>query len=141
MKLIDYKETYYFYSGKVSDIARQSSFAGFAIIWIFKGGDRDIIFLDYGLMLSAIFFTICLTCDLLQYIYQTAAWGIYHWRLEKDLGKKIKNIKLLNNKEVDHNEKINILALILFWLKLVFVIVGYIILSKYILENILITGR
>ena len=36
MKLRNYRQTYYDYSGKASDIARQLSFAGIAIIWIFK---------------------------------------------------------------------------------------------------------
>ncbi len=36
MKLSDYRETYYEFSGKLSDVSRQLSFAGIALIWLFK---------------------------------------------------------------------------------------------------------
>ena len=36
MKLSDYRETYYEFSGKASDVTRQLAFAGIAIVWIFK---------------------------------------------------------------------------------------------------------
>jgi len=36
MNLQDYRDDFYTYSGKASDISRQLAFAGIAIIWIFK---------------------------------------------------------------------------------------------------------
>jgi hypothetical protein len=36
MKLQDYRNDFYLFSGKASDISRQLAFAAIAIIWIFK---------------------------------------------------------------------------------------------------------
>ena len=36
MKLSEYKKTYEDFSGKASNVVRQLSFAGIAVIWIFK---------------------------------------------------------------------------------------------------------
>jgi hypothetical protein len=42
MKLQKARDTYYEYSGKLSDITRQLSFAGIAIVWIFRAGDKGV---------------------------------------------------------------------------------------------------
>ena len=37
-KLSEFKEDYYHFTGKLSDINRQIAFAGIALIWVFKKG-------------------------------------------------------------------------------------------------------
>ena len=36
MKLSDYRETYYEFSGIASEVSRKLSFAGIALVWLFK---------------------------------------------------------------------------------------------------------
>jgi hypothetical protein len=75
MKLKDALENYYVFTGKASDVLRQLSFAGIAIIWMFKlqaGGQTKI---PEALILPAAIFTGGLAFDLLQYLSASAMWG------------------------------------------------------------------
>ena len=40
-KLSEYKNDYYYFTGKLSEINRQIAFAGIALIWIFKNGENS----------------------------------------------------------------------------------------------------
>jgi hypothetical protein len=41
MKLKEYLETFYTFSEKTSNIARQLGFAGIALIWVFRGTNKN----------------------------------------------------------------------------------------------------
>lgn len=91
MKGIEYKAVYENHSAKLSDITRQISFAGIAIIWVFKNSKDGAVFLDSAFVLPAILFVVALAFDLLQYLYQTITWlSVFsnhqrHDRLAKDV--------------------------------------------------------
>ena len=77
MKPSEYKETYQWYSGKTSDVVRQLSFAGIAIIWIFKVQSQGIPKIPNVLLVPLGLFCISLAFDLLQYVLGYIIWYIF----------------------------------------------------------------
>ena len=76
MKLQEPRESYYYNTGKLGEIVRQLDFAGIAVVWMFRStsqtGHTDDR-LIYPLALHVTY----LGLDLLQYIYASAAWGLF----------------------------------------------------------------
>ena len=64
-------------SSRASDITRQLSFAGIAIIWIYKTGTSGTEKLIPSLILPAVLIIITLVLDLLQYLIGTLLWKSY----------------------------------------------------------------
>ena len=54
-------------TGKLSEVARQAAYAGFAVIWIFKTGTETSYHLDRSLILAGTLLALALACDLAQY--------------------------------------------------------------------------
>jgi hypothetical protein len=80
MKVKEAKKAYYELSGILSERMRNLCFAGIAIVWIFRVGDSDI---PDDLLLPLVLFVLSLSCDLLHYIYASAAWRIFYRMCEK----------------------------------------------------------
>lgn len=129
MKLKDIRETYYSYTAKASDISRQISFAGIAIIWIFKTDVNDKIALPDELICAAILLLISLSLDLFQYIYASAAWGIFHRVNEMRNGVDYED-------EIVAPSSINWPTIVFFWGKLISLIFGYYALIHYGLTSV-----
>lgn len=85
MKLSDYRGTYYEFSGKASDCARNLAFAGIALVWIFKTSDSPTPKIPNEFILPTVFLVLTLAFDLLQYIVATAVWGFFQWNEERKL--------------------------------------------------------
>jgi len=118
MKLADAREHYYTFSGKLSDASRQLSFAGIAIVWIFAVKSAENVSLPHEMYLSLSLFVSSLLFDLLQYVYATAAWGIYH-RLKEFAGTSESAI-------FTAPAWINTATLTFFWLKSGAVVIGFV---------------
>lgn len=124
MKLSEIREAYEELSGKLSEINRQLCFAGFAIIWIFNKSMGDFS-VPQELYLPAFFLCASLFSDLLQYIVSSISWYIYYLR------------KRSNNNEdediqVDEPEKLNIAPWILFFLKIILLVTGYVFIGIFL---------
>lgn len=85
MKLSDYKKDYDALTGKASDVARHLSFAGIAIVWIFRSGEGPETRLPKVLLLSLGLFAGSLFFDLLHYVIASVVWGRFHREQEKHL--------------------------------------------------------
>ncbi len=84
MKLQEYRETFYSFSGKASDISRQLAFAAIAIIWLFKKDTpAGQITVPPDLVLPGILTVAALTADLLQYSLGSLIWHHHYRSLEK----------------------------------------------------------
>jgi len=59
MKLEDVRQAYEDLSGKASDIVRQLSLAGLALVWLFHAGSDKTLTLDKILLRAAIFYLRC----------------------------------------------------------------------------------
>ena len=124
MNLSDYRKDYYQFSGKASDVARQLSLAGIALIWIFKVEKAGPLAVPPELYLPAILFVVSLGLDLLQYLLSAAIWGMfseYHTRKGVD-----------EDTELEAPEFFNWPSLVCFWGKLLTVLYAYSELFRYI---------
>lgn len=127
MKLPETKAAYDLFSGKASDIARQLSFAGIAVIWLFRAGEKSSggIPFDKSLMWPLLGFVAALACDMAQYIYASTAWGIFNRRKENLLGAN-------SRKQFTAPAAINWPTLIFFWGKIAAVVASYSYLLHYL---------
>jgi len=129
MKLEDYKQDFYTFTGKLSDINRQIAFAGIALIWIFKKSNGIEITICAELVFPSILLASALAFDILQYIYQSAAWAIFFRYHEK--------------RSIDENQDIlapsfmNYFSWFCFIMKVLLVIISYIYIIRYLLENLI----
>lgn len=86
MKLSKFKEDSYYFSGKVSDLTRQLSFAGIALIWILKKDSLNAgLEIPLKLIQPLLFFALSLSFDFLQYLYSTIVWTLFHLHHENKL--------------------------------------------------------
>lgn len=82
--LEDYRQAYYEFSGKASDIARTLALSGLAIIWIFNKSDGGGgLYLPREFFAPAIWLVLALAFDLLQYVVAAFVWGTFHRVMEK----------------------------------------------------------
>jgi hypothetical protein len=82
MKISDYRDSYYLYSGKVSDITRQMALAGIAVVWIFKESAGTQYKISNELLIPSIGFLIALAFDLIQYVVGAVIWKRHYRELE-----------------------------------------------------------
>lgn len=127
MKLKDYKNTYEYFSGKLSDICRNLSFMGFGVVWILIGGIENLKpdKIPFALKLVLIGLVLSLLMDVLHYTYQTIVWYYYFRHLEKRDG---------TDSDVKLTAPIWIagVAWILFGLKILLMFISYVALLVFI---------
>jgi len=126
MKLKDAREYYTQRTTKLSEVVRQLNFAGIAVIWLFRTGDKaggipytDVLLWPLGLLVASA------TFDLLHYAYASAAWGIFHRTKEKEL-------KHDQNTEIHAPAAINWASNFFFWGKTIMTVAAYFLLVTYI---------
>lgn len=138
MKLSQYKEDYYLFTGKLSDINRQAAFAGIALIWIFKEKDSEGFIVCSDLVWPAIFLIASLGTDMLQYIYQSIAWSVFYRKHEKENNKKeIEDRKKIEEIDVDASPRLNYLTWALFGVKIILVIIAYTLIILFLKSKLL----
>ena len=133
MKLPEYRQTFYDYSGKVSDLSRQLAFAGLAVIWIFKkDGATDKLTIPGALTLPLLLLVASLACDVLQYFAGTVVWWLFY---------RIKEIRGFTDEQElgDHSPWLEAPIWIFFLFKFIFLIVAYACIARYLFANL--TGR
>lgn len=129
MKLRDYRDDFYTFSGKASDVSRQLAFAGIAIIWLFKKDTVPGITLPRELLMPGILIVASLTTDMLHYCLASVTWRLFYRHQEKaGVGER---------KELTHSVWLERPIWALFCLKIVFVLLAYIWILQYLLNVIL----
>ncbi len=86
MKLSDSREHYYTATESLSTVARQLAFAGIAVVWIFVQKQESQFSIPQLLVWPLYLFVLTLAFDLLQYVYASAAWGIFSRSKELSVG-------------------------------------------------------
>ena len=127
MRLSEIRTAYEDLSGKLSDISRQLCFAGFAVIWIYNKSDNNIS-VPQELYLPTLLLCVSLFFDVMQYLVASLSWYIFY------LNKREKNTND-DNVEIKEPEKLNIVPWILFVLKIITLIVGYIYIGKFLISK------
>jgi hypothetical protein len=84
VKLQDYRDDFYTYSGKASDLSRQLAFAGIALIWLFKKESGGQLTIPNELVLPSIFIVVALALDLIHYCLASVIWRIFYRSKEKE---------------------------------------------------------
>ena len=130
MLLKDARDSYYYNSGKVSDLVRQLALAGIGLIFILAFGQEIADQrLPRSLLYPAIFIVVALFLDFAQYAVATATWGIYA-RLKEKNG-------VDEDQEFEAPAAINWAGLVFFWLKTGFLVLAYALLGAYIIDRLL----
>ena len=124
MKIADYRADYYAFSSKTSEIARQLSFAGIALIWVFKPKDAAPTAIPVELLWPAALFVLTLALDLLHAAYGTLVWGLFSRYHEKQ--------HIGADAELDAPAWFNWPSLGFFWGKVLAVVVAYVITLSYV---------
>lgn len=135
LKLSEIRDAYERSSSKLGEINRQLCFAGFAAVWIFnKSSDKFSI--PAELYWPMLMWCISLCFDVLQYSYKSLCWYLVYI-INKPSGQKNPNRKETEDDIlVDESEKLNIPTWALFFLKVITMSIGYIMLIKFILSQI-----
>jgi hypothetical protein len=126
MKLSDYRETYYEFSGKASEVARKLAFAGIAVVWIFKASGTSSPKIPLDLYLPTGLFVLTLVFDLLQYVSATIVWGIFQWKEERKLN------DINDDPELGAHPLCKLPQNIFFLLKIIVISLGYILLALFV---------
>src|ERR1700691_5269431 len=117
MTKADAKKAYEDLSAKASDIVRQLSFGGIALIWLFRLGTDKVFTLDQTMLNAALFIFLALFFDFLQYLCSTLIWFIYFRYKEK------KNIPTAEDFKAP--EQLNWPGWVFFGAKAVMILVAY----------------
>lgn len=155
MKLKEAQDTYEARSTRLSEIVRQLNFAGIAVIWLFRSGDKTggIPYTD-ALLWPLGVFLISAAFDLLQYAYASAAWGIFSRQQEKKLNQRLDEMERKGSQEEGKRKRgkveredaeakvddeieeapgpINWVSNSFFWGKAILTVLGYYFLISYI---------
>jgi hypothetical protein len=129
VKLPGYRTDFYFYSGKVSDIARQLCFAGIAIIWLFKKDTAAGITVPQELVLPGAIIVSALAIDLIQYIIASLTWFIYY---------RVQELKGVSDEQElgNHSGWLEVPIWVAFVLKTAGVLAAYYLLIKYFFKTV-----
>lgn len=113
------QEYYRISTETLSALVRQLAFAGIAIVWLFSDTKNlRAIAIPDDLTRAAILIVAALSCDFLQFVYRSAAWGIVNRR--RELG------KLVEREGGPFPAWINWPSLALFWGKVALLMAAYV---------------
>lgn len=130
MTLDDVRKCYQDSSKQAGDVGRTLSFAGVAVIWIFKTGDGSAAAVPAALIPALLCFATSLGLDLLQYLAASAIWGYYGRHQEKWLHE---------NGDTKNTFRapvyLNWPAIAFFWLKSLSVVAGQVLLIAFLVKR------
>lgn len=126
MNLQGYRETFYTYSGKASDLNRQLGFAGIGIIWLFKKETAGALSLPPEIILPGIFIVASLALDMLQYVVGAIIWRIFY---------RLKELAHVGEKaDLSHSPLLEGAITSLFALKILCLLIAYYLIFKFLIQ-------
>jgi hypothetical protein len=129
VRLQDYRDTFYEFSGKASDLSRQLAFAAIALIWLFKKDVGGQPTLPRELILPGILVVASLTLEMLQYCVASIIWRTFYRRKEE--------AGVGENVEIEHSEWLERPITLLFAAKIVCVVAAYIAIFIFLIKTLL----
>jgi hypothetical protein len=126
VKLSEYKQSFYQFSGKASDVTRAAALGGIALVWVFKVEGKPIPCLPADLLRPAAFFAGGLGLDVMQYVIGALTWGSFHRYHERRLTDPAQD------PELSHPPWLVWPINGLFVLKIVTVVWGYVLLGQFL---------
>ena len=131
MKLSKFREKADKYTSKTSEITRQLSLAGVAIIWLFYHQNLQSPALDKFLLIPLIFLVLALLFDLLQYFVGGKTWMDFYRKKEKELR------SLENDPEILAPSRLNKPIYFFYYGKIVLMVFSYFFIIGYLLDILL----
>lgn len=123
------RDTYSSSTGTISTQLRTYALAGFAIVWLFKTGDGSVAspyVLDENLLIGAMTLIVFIGLDMLQYLYKIIAWD---WPRRNATEEKASP----DDEDLFYVwDQINSIATILFGLKVLALIIGYVWIFRHV---------
>lgn len=126
MKLKEAKEAFYEASNTLTENTRKLCFAGIAIVWIFKVGEKNAGGIPFStdLLWPLGAFVMGLAFDVLHYFYQSTIWWLYYaWKHARGVDDEAR---------INPPGVINFLTFIFFYGKVIFCGYGFYCLLVYI---------
>jgi hypothetical protein len=128
VKLQDYRNDSYTFSGKASDLNRQLGFAGIALIWLFKKDVSGQIVIPHILIWAGALIVVSLTPDMLHYCIGWYTWHSF-FRKNEDAG-------VDENTELEHEPKLVYPIIGCFIAKVVSVIAAYVVILSFLIRTL-----
>lgn len=126
MKLSEIRKDYEELSGLLSKLNRQLAFAGIGIVWLFRVTDaKGGTSIDPKMLTPILCFVISFAFDLLQYLWQSWVWYVFYW-----FKRCCKGLK--EDDETNEPEWPNVIAWIMFTVKVGALMIAYIKLGLYL---------
>jgi hypothetical protein len=132
MILQEYRQTFYDYSGKVSDLNRQLAFGAIAIIWLFKRDYAGQPTIPHALLLPGFFAALGLSFDMLHYLVASVIWRFFYRRKEKE--------HIDEDVDIKHGVLLELPIWLLFGLKLLFTMICYGFIAHFLVNALLSTS-
>ncbi|WP_369301470.1 hypothetical protein [Pseudomonas sp. N2-5-1-1] len=82
-KLKEFRQDYYYFSGKVSDNVRSLCLSAVAVIWVFKQEIGGLTTLPTALYWALLWVICALALDFMQYLYASVTWAVFSRYKEK----------------------------------------------------------
>jgi hypothetical protein len=133
VKLAAAQEAHYSHSGTASSIARQSAFAGIAIVWLFNGSGEGSppISLPPVLLLATLLLVLTLVLDLMQYVIATLVWSWFARRIET-----VQKHQPPEKQELPASPYLNWPSIGCFWGKVATLFAAYTMLALFLLPHV-----
>lgn len=138
MKFAEIRETYYVYSGKLSDVVRQLGLAGIAIIWIFKQEIDGVPSVPRLLVFAGVALAVGLACDLLQYALGTEMWLRFFHAREEEAAARLGAPGAIpfdpEEEDWDVPAYLNKIPIVFFWGKFISTLAGYVLILIFLID-------
>ena len=129
MKLKEAWDNYADHTRRVGELVRQLSFAGIAVIWLFRIEDDGSTRIADDLRLPTLLLVLSLALDFLQAAIGSAVWGVFGRKKELEFGEDYAG-------DFKRPRQINWPALTLFWAKTAGIVLAYALLLEAIAKRI-----
>lgn len=134
MKTIDkYKEDYYYYTGKASEINRSLALGGIAVIWIFKTTVIGNPIIPVPLITPLIWLVVALGLDLMQYIIGGLIWYAFYKYQES----RVKAAIITPDSDIKAPGILPGIIHVFYWTKLISTLIAYCYLLSFLYSKII----
>jgi hypothetical protein len=136
MKLGKVREEVYYFSQKASEANQKLAIAGIALIWLFKVTVNSNIQVSLILFLALISFIASLAVEIIHYSILAPIWSKHYNNEYRRLSLNSQDLTNIEETEVDEPSEGNLLGWVLFYGKLLLLLIGYLLFFIHVIENV-----
>jgi hypothetical protein len=128
VKLQDYRDDSYAFSGKASDLNRQLGFAGIALIWLFKSDVGGHATIPTILIVAGALIVVSLTLDMLHYLIGWWTWRSFYLKKEDE--------NVSEHADLSHDVGLEERITRFFLAKIAFVVAAYVLIFIFLIKTL-----